>query len=557
MRRTSHPISSRPGVTSTAWRVALALCLLGCMGEVTLPVEDTGPRAADECREAPPALGRVGLRRLSRTAYQNTVRDLLFDVGVADLPEVPADVAEHGFENATDQLSSPALLVEAYEATATRYARAAVEDEATLRRLLACDSWETPGEQDACRDSFIARFLRRAYRRPPTDDEQDDLRAYFEDARAEIDFEAAVELSISAVLQAADVLYRVERGDPESEVVSPHEMASRLSYLLWQSMPDDALMRAADEGRLSTPEELEAQARRMLDDPRAQAAMVDFHRQWLDFDSVLEADKHAPYFPDWSPELRASARAEMSLFVASLYERELTLTALLADRTAWVNGPLAELYGLEPVEGWAQVDLPSDERAGILTRAGFLASQAHETNGSPVLRGVFVAERVLCREFGMLPDEVDTSLGREDPDMPSTTTNRERFEALTSPSTCQGCHRQINGIGFAFEHYDSTGAYRELDNGFAVDASGELVWTDVDGEYAGAVGLSERLAESDTVRECVAENWVRYTLGRAPQREDACLVERARGALEQSGGDLRELLVAVVTSPDFARGVEP
>ncbi|MGE3629957.1 MAG: DUF1592 domain-containing protein, partial [Sandaracinaceae bacterium] len=435
------------------------------------------------------------------------------------------------------------------------YARAAVEDAATHRQELGCDGGEPSAEKEACRASFLQGFLRRAYRRPPTAAETDALGAFFDEARAEIDFVAAVELSIGAVLQSSDVLYRVERGVVGGEVVSPHEMASRLSYLLWQSMPDEALLRAADDGRLETREELEAEARRMLEAPAARPAMVDFHRQWLDFDRVLGEGKYAPMFPTWTPELTSAVRAEMDLFVATLFERDLTLPALLTSRTSWVNASLAEHYGLDPVGEWTEVELPAGQRAGVLTRAAFLAGQAHETNGSPVLRGVFVADRILCANLGEIPMGVDTTLPDDPPGMPRT--NRMRFETLTSPDTCQSCHVQINGIGFGFERYDATGAYREIDNGLPVDSSGRLVRTDVDGPIDDAVEMSERLAESDRVRWCTAQSWIRYTIGRAPAADDACLVERARGALEESGGDLREMLVAIVTSPDFARGLQP
>ncbi|MGE3634331.1 MAG: DUF1587 domain-containing protein, partial [Sandaracinaceae bacterium] len=164
-----------------AWVAALAI---GCTGSVTAPSGGSAPTTTEMCRDAEPSLGHVTLRRLSRVEYQNTIRDLLYGVAVAELPNVPGDVAEEGFENVAARLSAPALLVETYEETATRYARAAVEDEATLRQVLGCDGWETSAEKEACRASFLQGFLRRAYRRPPTAAETDALGAFFDEARA-------------------------------------------------------------------------------------------------------------------------------------------------------------------------------------------------------------------------------------------------------------------------------------------------------------------------------------------------------------------------------------
>ena len=542
------------------WRLSAIFAMLGlataCTGAIADPSaseESPGSRAETSCGTVE-VLPDLALRRLSVVEYENTVRDVLFGLELDGAPELPADVREHGFENVAAQLSAPPLLVERQEIVATLAAEAAMTDPATRAQVLTCGSWDTAAAQDACTDAFLSTFGRRAFRRPLTADERADFTAFIREVTGRIDYEAAIELAIAALMQSPQFIYRVETG--RDGVASAYDLASRLSYFLWQSMPDDVLLAAAEAGELSTPEELEAQARRMLDMPAARAAMIDFHRQWLDFDRVLGEPKNPAQFPAWSDGLRAAIREEADRFVGSVvFDRDPSVRALLTDRTAWVNDELAAHYGLDPVSGWTEVQLPEDERAGILTRAAFLAGRAHETNGSPVLRGAFVIDRLLCRELGSPPDDADTSPVVPDPaDGPQT--NRMLFEERTSPPQCQGCHSQIDGIGYGFEAYDSTGAFRTTDNGLPVDATGVLLGTDVDGPYDGAIEISERLAESSVVERCVAQSWVRYSLGRATERADECLLDRAREALERSGGDLRELMVSIVTSPEFRRGQE-
>lgn len=497
-------------------------------------------------------LGQIPLRRLSRVEHRNTVEDLLYGLAL-DTPELPKDPVEAGFENSARLLSAPPLWVEQSELTASQAAQAALVDPATRARILPCKSWSTRAEQTACADAFLSGFGARAFRRPLTADERQRYLAFIAEVSAEIDFEAAIELAVTALMQAPQFTYRLELGAGDGRVTA-YELASRLSYLLWQSMPDETLLAAAAADQLATPAQLEAQARRMLGEPRARQAMVDFHRQWLDFDRVLEEPKEPGAFPDWGPELRTAIREEVDRFVAGvMLDGDGTLASLLTSRKSWVDAELAAHYGLAPVSGWTEVELPASERSGILTRSDFLAGQAHETNGSPVLRGVFVIDRLLCAGLAAPPAGADTSTPERAPGS-GPITNRALFEQRTAPAQCQGCHVQINGIGFGFEHFDAAGAFRTLDDTLPVDASGTLVGTDVDGPYDGAIALSERLAHSATVRDCAASHWLRYTLGRRIETADACLQGRAERALAASGGDVRELLIEIVTSPEFVRG---
>lgn len=496
------------------------------------------------------------IRRLSHAEYERTLADLFEGVPVPEF-EFPDDLAVHGFENNAQALNASALLVERYNEVAADMASLAVEQ--SLTELLPCD----PAEADfSCAEAFVSAFGLRAFRRPLSDDERERYTNLVLDQSANIGtFEAGVELAIQAFLQSPSFLYRMESSSAQAAPgdlvrVTGYEMASRLSYLLWQSMPDDELFDAAAAGQLSTTEEVEAQARRMLDDPRALAALVDFHRQWLDFDRLLEQTKEPSMFPEWSDALRDSMYEEGQRFVAKVFEEgDGTLAELLTSRVTDVNPEVAALYGVAaPAQGWAPVELDPRERAGILTLPTVLASHARPTNGSPPLRGVFVLERLLCARPPDPPPDADTTV----PEVPEgeTVTNRELFESRTGAAACQGCHVQIDGIGFGFEHYDSLGRFRTEDNGLPVDARGEVVrFEDIQGSFDGAVELSERLAESQTVQACVTENWFSYAQGREATEADTCSLAELDVVMAESGGDIRELLVAIATSRAFTHKV--
>jgi hypothetical protein len=490
------------------------------------------------------------IRRLSHVEYDRTVRALFPGL---DLPkaEFSADLSVHGFENNAAALNPSPMLLEQYSAAASRIAELAA---AAPEKILPC----TPNGVDlACGQAFIRSFGRRVFRRPLGAEEQARYEALFAQHMSEISFHAAVELTLQAFLQSPQFLYRIEAGDPgeiagAGVALDGYAMASRLSYLLWQSMPDDALLDAAEQGSLQTPEGIAEQARRMLQAPLAVQALVDFHRQWLGFDRVLSENKDPDLFPDWNDTLRDAMREESDRFVAQVFGPggSGTVRELLTSAKSFVNRPLAALYGVTVAgDDWQMVDLPSQERAGILTRANFLAGEAHSTNGSPPLRGVAVLDRLLCSRPPAPPANVDAAVPVSAPNV--VRTNRQLFEERNAPAQCQGCHREINGIGFGFETYDSIGRFRTLDRGMDVDVHGELVGTDVDGPYAGALELSQRLADSHQVEDCAAKNWYRYAFARSEDMADTCMLESVYQAMGDSGGDVRELLVRVASSYPF------
>jgi hypothetical protein len=498
------------------------------------------------CEEA--ARTTTLVRRLSHVEYNKTLKDLFpsFQISTVTLAQ---DQRLHGFENVASTLNPSAILVEQYSDAAMVVSEQVGEN---LGAFMPCAS---VAQDMACGSEMIAEFGGRAFRRPLTDEEVGRYEAFFERMMSEIGFRPAMELTVQAMLQAPPFLYRIELGVPEDGeaiiALDDYEMANRLSYFLWQTMPDDDLFEAAANGELNTPEQVAEQARRMLNDPRATDAIVDFHRQWLNFDRVKGENKDPSLYPNWNDGLRDAMREESDRFVGHLFENGSDmLSDLLTSRVSFANQTLADFYGVPaPGQEWGQVELPEGERAGVLTRGSFLAGYAHTTNGSPPLRGVAILDRLLCDEPPPPPPTADTSTPVNDVNMPRT--NRQLFEERNAPSECQNCHTTINGIGYGFEHYDAMGAFRTTDNDRPVDASGEVLGTDVDGEYEGAVELSERLASSTQVRDCMVRNYFRYAFAREPGRADSCALDDFSSALADNDGDIRELLVSIASSHDF------
>lgn len=528
--------------------------LSGCVGVVE-GTRDTPDSRLDEWQCADTSrvtVGEAPMRRLTNVEYMNTVRDL-FGAPLPELPSQPDDAVRAGaFENEARALGPSDVRVSRWETSAMRLGELASTNTAVRARIVPC----TEAQAD-CARRFVETFGSRVLRRPLTSDEIERYRAYFEAKRAEIDFAAAVQLTIAAFLQSPSFLYRIEvPTGPERDggvVLDGYEVASRLSYFLWESMPDDALFDAAASDTLRTDDQIRAQAERMLADERANATIRHFHQQWLHFDRVLGEDKIPAEFPLWSDAVRVSAVEESERFVDAVVSSGGTLTDLLTSRVGFVDRDLAPLYGVSapPAGTWNEVELPP-ERAGILSRVAFLAGNSHEGNGSPPLRGVHVLTRLLCSPPGAPPANADTSNPEPNPNE-GPVTNRTLFERRTAQPACQACHRRIDPIGYSFEHFDAAGVYRELDNGLPVDASSMLTQTDVDGFVNGSAELQARLSESERVHRCAATQWQAYAYGRATTDEETCHAERLQRRFIDSGGDIRDLLVAIVTAPEFRR----
>jgi hypothetical protein len=303
------------------------------------------------------------------------------------------------------------------------------------------------------------------------------------------------------------------------------------------------------EGRLRTPADVEREARRLLEDSRARALVSDFSEQWL---HLARLDGAVREGAEVEPATLSGAwRQSLALFLDDAYFGEGgSFERLFTSPSVWVDATLGPLYGApEATSEFAALTLPGP-RAGLLTQPGLLALLSHSNQTAPVIRGAFVRERILCDAVPAPPPDVNAI--PPDPDPNATT--RERFRQHTEQAACSACHRLIDGIGFGFERYDQLGAYRDVENGLEVDESGEVVGfgeEGLDGVFAGAAELSERIARSSRARDCLATHWYRYTFGRQEQAEDTCSLQQVQARFASAGGDLKELLVALTQTDAF------
>jgi hypothetical protein len=527
-------------------------------GTMPMPVDPMNTDAAKTCM---PSIAPAPLRRLSYAEYQATTTDLLGGLKTAAIT-LSRDPDEGGFENRAKLLNPSPMLVEQWGDGAIGAGLAASTAMSTsgATSIVPCTP-KTTTDEAPCGVQFIQQFGAKAFRRPLTTEEVADYTAFFEGERANSNFQGAVQLTTEAFLQSPQFLYRMELGDPTTVAadrvkLTSYEIATRLSYLVWGSAPDTTLTAAAAGGGLDAADAREAQARRLLQDARAGAMMVEFHRQWLDLDRLSKEAKDPKTYPKYDATLESAIREESDRFVRKvLWQGPGTLAAFLTSPDTQVNAPLAALYGVAAPtstsdSGWGDVTLDPTQRAGFLTRANFLAARAHQLEGSPPLRSVFIRDRLLCLPPLMPPADANLSEPAASPGA-TAQTNRQLFEARIAPATCKGCHTIINPMGYGLENYDAVGAYRTTDNGLPVDASGSINGTDVDGPFTGGVELSQKLAQSKTVATCATTNWYAYAQGRDLGTADACRLAKLNLALSDAGGDVREMLVAIVTSPEF------
>lgn len=512
--------------------------------------EGEGPLACEQGSPGP----RV-LRLLTRREYAATVSDLL---GVEPPPvdEIPTEPLVDGYDNDAAASVVTARHVDAYMQLAEEVADQAVTESAPT--LVGCMP-----EDPECPRLFVEALGRRALRRPLTGEEVDLYVDLFDPAATEGDFYEGVRLVVRSLLVNPEFLYRSELGEPEGEGLyrlTPYEVAAALSYGLWGTMPDDELLDAAASGELDATPGIEAQARRLLDHPRGRAQVNEFVTQWIGTGPLLLTNKDAQIYPGFTPELREAMAAEQAAFVEHvLYEGTGTLEELLQADYVLVSDTLAAFYGL-PLPGSdvpVRVELPAgSQRGGLFTLGSVLASHAHPNESSPVKRGVFVRERLLCQELPSPPPDVDAT----PPELDPNATTRERFGQHSSDPACKGCHELIDPLGFGFEAYDGVGAFRATENGLPIDATGQVVQLEPGAApvpFDGPHELAAILAEARTTNACAVHHWVRFTAGRDMTAEDQCTVETLADRLVQSGGDLHEMFLDSVRLDAFVYRQDP
>ncbi len=496
---------------------------------------------------SPPAVGATPLARLTPAQYANIMRDVLgleVDVSSLDLPEKvgPFDA------NISAPVSS--ALVEQYRGLAEDISAAI--DPATV---LGCN----PVTGHSCLRPMVEDLGLRLFVRPLTTEES--IR-YTNLADTEPVLADGVRMVVQAMLQSPHLLYRVEVGLPDADAdgvtsLNDYELAARLSLFLWNSVPDVALLDAAESGELQTTQGLIDQAERLLSDNRARTVVGDFHIQWLGIDRLAQTAKDDAVYPDFDPQLAAAMEAETRRFSAAVVlQGDGRLETLLTADYSYLEPPLFELYGVTPPADHnpgLPITLDGSPRAGLLTQGSFLATHAHPNQSGPVQRAMVVRTHLLCDPPP--PPPADAMVVPPDPDPNATT--RESFEQHVADPDCAGCHVLLDGIGLGFEGYDGIGAYRLTDNGLAVDESGELVGTDVDGVFDGVVQLADMLSQSEMVARCVTRQWFRYAHHRSETEQDECTLSRLDDAFASSGQDVRALVLELVQTDAFRLRATP
>jgi hypothetical protein len=496
----------------------------------------------------PPSRPSAPLRRLSRLQYNNTIRDLLGDTSRPADAFLPEEVLGSFSGSAALARVAP-VAVEQYRLAAERLAAKVAGN---LTTLVPCRPADSAGEE-ACVRTFLADFGLRAYRRPLTAEEVAVKLDLFRKLRVEGDFAFGIQGVVAAILQSPFFLYRAELPPADAAVsalvpLGPYEIASRLSYFLLNTMPDPALFAAAQANGLATPAAVEAQALRLLRDPRARAAANEFFAQWLILGALDDEAKDATLFPEFDDTLRTAMKEETLRFAAAtLFDGDARFETLLTSSRSIVNAPLGRLYGVTAAADYGPVDLDPNQRAGLLTQASILTRTAHSDGSSPTRRGKFVREALMCQPPPPPPPGVDTTPPPRTPNQ----TRRELYAQHATNPVCAACHLLTDPVGFGFENYDAIGRYQTMDGGKAIDASGEINGSeDLDGGFVGAVALAKKLAASDSVRTCMARHWFSFALGRDAAAGDEASIKTAFAAFAP-GGDLRALMVALTKTDSF------
>ncbi len=501
------------------------------------------------------------LHPLTPTQYRRTVRDLL---GLTD-----ADVAS--IKIPTDAGGIPSLLtVSKLDDAATQLTALGAH-----KKIATCDV-AGAGTAD-CATKFITDFGTKAFRHPVTPDELSWLTGIYKTARTTFSFADSLDVLARVMLQSPQVVYVHEEGEatdglpPGLLSVTQYELASRLSYFLWDSMPDDALFAAAAQRQLKG-DGLRAQAKRMLDDPRARAKIIEFMTAWMELDgtarhvSIEEAVKDPARFPGDNAALRAAVRRETQELVGRVWEQGGKVDALFTSTDAFVNGPLAALYGVKDGapqgDTWAWVTLPAAQRAGIATRAAFLLVYANPDIPSPIRRGSAVWREFMCTTFPPPPPaamDVMIKGGETDPSgKPLSIRQTVDAKTMLDP-VCASCHQKLNPTGFAFGHYDALGQWQDKEKGVSpagvtytadIDTAGDLLGSDVAGALDGAVALSAKLAASRQVKDCIASRTWRAAFARDVGAQEATSLKYVQDRLAASGS-LRDALVGLIDSPAF------
>jgi len=496
--------------------------------------------------------GRTQLRLLTQAEYRNSMEALLPGAVTDDL-DLPNDLSVAGFVTVgASEVTVGELAAENYETSSRALVARLFADEQAWQAFVGCSP--QPDLSDACVDTYIRSFGRRAFRRDLTEEEV--VRWTTVARNAAILAEDPVHglsTATSGMLQSPFFLYRVESAVPDPAIgrirFDGLSMATRLSYLLTGSTPSDALLDAAAQGQLDTADGIRTAAAGLVQQQGAVEYMAEYFMELARLEHVLDAEKDSEAFPELDEALRASMLAEAHAWLNQVVLGQgADMRSFFDGTTTFVDGPLADLYGIQAPQGggFGQVELgPESGRAGILGKASFLLAHSSPDSSNPTRRGYFILQNFLCLTVPPPPPGVNTNVEPDPNAGPQTT--RQLFEAHLIDATCAGCHQAMDPFGFALEHFDPIGRYRADENGLPIDASGEfngLVWD-------GALELGQVLRNDAGSGPCMIKNFYRYANGTPDDMTDAALVTELAGTLAERGYVWRDLLIDFVASNAF------
>ena len=500
----------------------------------------------------PNAAGVMPLLRLTNREYNNTVRDLLGDTSQpANQFATDRDPAFEFRRAGTVAVQDATLIRTAAEGLA-----AAAAPKLVNGMLLPCDP--ATGE-DACAQAFITTFGRRAFRRPVATDEATRLTSLYTAARTglKLSFADAISVVVEAILQTPQFLYHWEAAPTalnihEGAVVrlGSYQIASRLSYFIWGSMPDETLLAAAAAGQLDTAAGVQTAARRLLADPKAKETVASFFADWMGLDGLAARTKDTNVYKTYTAATQQAMLDETSAFVENVtFGGDGRLATLLGAPYSYLDATLAPLYGATSTStgtAMTKTALNPAQRGGLLTQGSFLALTGNADGSNPVRRGKFVYTKLMCNTLPPPPANVPLPAPAS-----AGGTTRQRFEVHDQNACARGCHTSMDPIGFGFENYDGIGQYRTMDNGSPVDATGTITLDGTPQTFTDAIGLVGLLAKSPEVRTCFAGEWSRFALGRVDTDGDAASLQATAAAFASDTASLQDLMAAVATMRSF------
>jgi hypothetical protein len=427
------------------------------------------------------------------------------------------------------------------------------------QRILAAGDPDSKAEQASREEktrSIVHRLATLAYRRPPTSDEVSQLLSLIEQSDSDTSLESDLQHIVTAILVAPQFLFRIEQdGEPGSAAVrelNDYELATRLAYFLWSSMPDDGVLAQAQQGNLHLSAQLRAAARRMLQDAKSYSLVENFADQWLQLRQLDSLKKDPAKFPQFSDELLESMRTETHLFVASIFQQDRSVLDLLDSDYTFVDARLAELYGIDPAPaaGFQRVSLQGTPRRGILTQAAVLNITSLPTRTSPVLRGKWILDNLLLDPPPPPLPGVPPLPDRSESDPHKTL--RERLERHRRQPECSACHNRMDPLGFALENFDAVGAWRDHDEGQPLDLAATLP----DGTALNGVDELRKILRvkyADEFVRCLAEKLFVYALGRGPEDFDECTLRQIVKHARAHGDRFSAIVEAIVASDAFRK----